>query len=315
MRLASEFVKLPFRFDVDQLAKELSVVNKNDWIPHPGALAGNFSIPLISLNGEVNDLFNGEMKPTPTLLQSPYFRQVIASFDEVFGRSRLMRLDGGHDIPIHTDVNYHWFDRVRIHIPIVTNPDVTFFCGDERCQMKAGEVWLLDTWKAHRVINESSESRVHLVADTVGSSVFWQRVADIVAGKKMDEKFIAFDPGLEVEPVYEKYNAPLVMMPGELDSLCLDLIADIVANETNDPEVVNQFVNTINEFRWDWRRVWAQFGPTKQGWPEYGRLINRVQRPVKPIYLASNNSRAFIAFQARILGAALNENLLPAFTD
>ena len=71
------------------------------------------------------------MRPTPHLAKLPYVRQVLASFGVVWGRSRLMRLDPGAVVPEHADINYHWFYRVRVHIPIFTRPEVLFHCGNE----------------------------------------------------------------------------------------------------------------------------------------------------------------------------------------
>lgn len=74
---------------------------------HPAGYEGNASLPLISLNGEMNDAFNGPMKPTEKLERVPYIMQVLASFDEVFGRSRLMQLGPECAVPEHFDANYH----------------------------------------------------------------------------------------------------------------------------------------------------------------------------------------------------------------
>jgi hypothetical protein len=64
MRLPTEFVRLPFKFDVDRLTNEVLAFEQSEWMPHVQGFAGNTSIPLISLNGEMNDAFNGPMKTT-----------------------------------------------------------------------------------------------------------------------------------------------------------------------------------------------------------------------------------------------------------
>ena len=120
------------------MTEEVLAFDASEWLPHVQGYAGNSSIPLISLNGEMNDDFNGPMKVTEKLRRSPYIRQVIASFGEVFGRSRLMGLDAKCSVPEHRDVNYHWYNRVRIHVPVITNPDVLFYCGDTHVHMAAG---------------------------------------------------------------------------------------------------------------------------------------------------------------------------------
>ena len=38
--------------------------------------------------------------------------------------------------------------------------------------MAAGECWIFDTWSLHRVHNDATRPRIHLVADTVGGQGF-----------------------------------------------------------------------------------------------------------------------------------------------
>ena len=95
----------------------------------------------------------------------------------VAGRSRLMRLSGHAEVTRHVDQGYYWAERVRVHVPIVTQPTVRFECGDAAINMAAGECWIFDTWRSHRVLNDAVESRIHLVVDTVGGDAFWDMVA------------------------------------------------------------------------------------------------------------------------------------------
>ena len=122
MELSQPFIQLPFRFDVQRLQYELSQFQQSDWMEHPSGLVGNLAIPLISANGTDNNDFNGRMLPTGHLQRCDYIQQVMAGFGETLARSRLMRLDAGAEVTAHVDFNYHWYSRVRIHIPIVTKP-------------------------------------------------------------------------------------------------------------------------------------------------------------------------------------------------
>ena len=126
MKLEHEFYKLPLCFDVDVLRKELDNFTEQDWRGHPSDYQGNLAIPLISVNGEINNIFAGPMDQTHYLNKTPYMRQVISAFKSVVGRSRLMRLEPESEVPVHSDTNYHWYSRVRIHVPITTTPEVIF---------------------------------------------------------------------------------------------------------------------------------------------------------------------------------------------
>ncbi len=317
MRLATEFIRLPYTFDVERLSMEVSSFDEGEWMPHVQDYAGNTSIPLISLNGEMNDDFNGPMKPTGKLERSPYIQQVLASFGEVFGRSRLMGLAAHCTVPEHRDVNYHWYNRVRIHIPVITHPNVLFYCGDKYVHMAAGEAWIFDSWKRHHVENNWERNRVHLVIDTAGSAKFWETVAasewrcaqSCRKPASIKDRFLPYEEGKEVRILTEKFNAPLVMHPGEIDALIADIIYDVRTFRGNDGAALSDFERTLSRFRCEWRRLWSLYGQSREGWAHYDRLIKNVRLPQTRLLLASNLGSATHTFGARVLAAALNVSL------
>ena len=176
MKLDQPFYRLPVRFDVQRLREEVAAQPAAAWDRHPNDIKGNRSLRLISVNGGENDDVDGVMLPTPHLTQSPYLQQVLASFGVVWSRSRLLKLEPFAGVPQHADINYHWFNRVRLHIPIVTHANVSFVCGDDAVHMAEGEAWIFDNWRLHRVENPVDAERIHLVADTAGSASFWRFV-------------------------------------------------------------------------------------------------------------------------------------------
>lgn len=54
---------------------------------------------------------------------------------------------------------------VRLHIPVITNPDVEFNLAGERQVWQEGELWYGDFSLPHSVYNKSDTTRVHLVID------------------------------------------------------------------------------------------------------------------------------------------------------
>lgn len=317
MRLATEFIRLPFKFDAEKLSQEVLAFDDSEWMPHPQGHDGNTSLPLISLNGEMNDGCNGPMRPTEKLERAPYMKQVLASFDEVFGRSRLMGLAPKCVVPQHFDAIYHWHNRVRIHIPIITDPQVRFFCGDTHVHMAAGETWLFDSWRLHRVENGSEKNRVHLVVDTAGSKNFWAMVDSsewrsaegCIKPATIEDQSIPFENDKEVSILTEQYNSPLVMHPGEVDALSMDIVSDMRAHQDNPAFAMKMFEKAVHDFRCDWRRLWYLHGPSREGWAHFEALIRSVQLPPEHLRMASNGGPATYAFQARILTAALNVSL------
>ncbi|HHH43513.1 MAG TPA: zinc chelation protein SecC [Gammaproteobacteria bacterium] len=319
MKLKHEFYKLPLRFDVERLRKELAAFPESDWQTHPSDYKGNLAIPLVSVNGGINDDFAGPMQPTPQLKRSPYMQQVIAAFKSVCSRSRLMRLEGRHDVPLHSDINYHWWSRVRIHVPIVTTPDVIFHCGDQQVHMAEGEAWIFDSWKMHRVVNPSGKTRVHLVIDTSGSPEFWELVesAEIFSsssppGPDVTPVQVPFQASAKVKIRTERFNVPAVMSAGEVDALVEGLVQDVCSVAQNDREQLERYLAVLNTFRFAWRSIWSVHGAEKTGWLDYELLINKTREKVLSIdagLLLSNSSSAPQVMCARILVSALTPGL------
>lgn len=318
MKLKHEFYQLPLSFDVEQLKKEVLALSETQWIEHPDKFNGNASIPLISVNGEINNDFNGSMQTTQALMNSPYIKQVIASFGEVVGRSRLMRLAPDCEVPIHSDTNYHWYKRVRIHIPIITDENVLFYCGDKHVHMKAGQAWIFDSWKYHRVHNGGKTLRVHLVIDIAGSSRFWNMVDNAYvpcvdeSAEKSDNIPLKYNPNSEAKIQTEQFNTPLVMVPGEMDGLIQDVIneaSNVQSNKTSDIVLLNKIASHL---KYDWRSLWSLYGETEAGWPHYQQLRKLILTQINIFnndFIASNDAPIKQIFLYCILMPALNIEL------
>lgn len=269
MKLPVPFIQLPLAFDAGVLAAEIDALGEEAWRPHPQKFPGNSMLPLLAVGGEAgNESFSGTMMPTPALRRCPYLMQVIASLGVVAGRSRLMRLAGQAEVTPHVDQGYYWTDRVRVHVPVVTQPTVRFDCGGEVTHMAAGECWIFDTWRVHNVVNDASRSRIHLVVDTVGGAVFWNHVA---RGRRHDDvdpqwapAFIA-PSGERVELACERYNIPDVMTPWEIHYRLHGLLDEV---EPGNP-LLPAARAASDAFARDWRALWAQHGDSGEGRTAY----------------------------------------------
>lgn len=315
MRLEQPFIRLPFTFDAVRLTAELNALEDRMWRPHPSGMPGNTALPLISRNAADNDDFDGPMGATRHLNDSPYIRQCLHTIGEVYGRSRLMALEAGAEVSRHVDFNYHWYSRVRIHIPIVTNSDVVFYCGDQQVHMEAGSCWIFDSWRHHRVVNAGTLRRTHLVVDTAGSSRFWNTVDAAVEGRAVaPDEPLAYDADATAEVRTERFNTTPVLAPGELSALVCDLLDDLNDNASNPAEELRRFAGVLNDLVHDWRAVWSQYGYSRQGFPHYQRLLNeaagRLPRQPRVLTTASNDVGATPIAMQRILRAALRPDLL-----
>jgi hypothetical protein len=311
MRLPKPFYRLPVRFDVERMRAEVAALPASAWARHPNQIEGNSSVRLISVGGGENDDVDGAMAPTPHLQQAPYLRQILASFGVVWGRSRLMRLDARGVVPEHADINHHWFSRVRLHIPVQTRPEVKFHCGGQVVHMAAGEAWLFDNWRLHRVENPTDEIRIHFVADTSGSAAFWQYVAQSEAPNVMVRE-LRFDPAREVTPLTERTLPPLVMPPAEVELLCIDLRGELTAQEDTVAmrTRLTQYHRLLDAFCRDWRQLYVLHGENRSGWPQYSGMLETLRQASRQqgegLAVRSNSIAAHKVLEARLLRHALH---------
>jgi hypothetical protein len=310
VKLEVPFIQLPLCFDAARMLAEVEALGEDAWRPHPQGYAGNSALPLVSAGGDPeNDSVAGAMRPTPHLARCPSLVAALESLGAVWGRSRLMRLGGHAEVPAHADLSYYWRERVRVHVPILTGPRVRFLCGEAEVHMAAGECWIFDTWRRHRVMNEAADQRIHLVADTVGSERFWAIVgAGRVPGR-------AAAPGWQAAPATpsaaspvdalacESVNMPTVMSPWELREHLDFLLAEAAPHANLD--AVRQEVARIGR---TWLALWARFGDAREGWPAYRAALDPFARAMaewtRPMTL-KNGSPFFAALAPMVLRAAL----------
>jgi len=174
-------------FDKERLKADLAAVERVNWRPespfffehtfgnvtpvyHNGQWHG---ITLRSQGGGVDRTDPGgpgmvSFADTELFKHAPYIRSVLDSISAPKRTARLLALDAGGRIEEHRDT-YHGFPygQLRLHIPIVTHPDVTFTVGGVAPPLEEGELWYFDFTQPHAVRNDSSIRRVHLVFDVI----------------------------------------------------------------------------------------------------------------------------------------------------
>ena len=169
-------LRLPFTFDPGLLARDLQGLASVGWIAHfvQQNYDGDWSvIPLRGKAGATHpvmmiysDPTATEFEDTPMLRDCHYFREVLAAFECPLRAVRLMRLTPGSVIKEHTDLELSVEEgTARIHIPVVTNPDVEFYLNGTRIMLEAGSAWYLRLSDRHSVHNKGATDRVHMVVD------------------------------------------------------------------------------------------------------------------------------------------------------
>ncbi len=272
MKLEYPFIQLPLTFDAARLAREVSAVDASAWQPHPQGYAGNFAMTLITPNGiNNNDEMTGPMMPTEYLKSCPYLMEVLRCIGGVWGRTRLMKLSGQAEVTPHIDTNYYWRDRMRVHVPIITQPNVRFYCGEQDMHMPAGECWIFDTWSMHNVVNDANEERIHLVADTVGGDEFWQWFR---AGRPLGMDIPGWSPQHipafhQAPPALrlETQNLPDVMTPWEMREHF-----NFLFNEAAPHPDLAVLSGLTYDLTLSWQALWAECGSDRGAYGRYAKL-------------------------------------------
>lgn len=308
MKLQVPFIQLPLQFDAESLLAEVEALGEAAWKPHPLGYPGNDALSLIAVNGDpTNDDIAGPMRPTPLLLKCPYLMQVLDEIGAVWGRTRLMRLLGHAEVTPHADVSYYWRERMRVHVPILTQRTVRFICGEAEVNMAAGECWIFDTWRIHRVLNDAEYPRIHLVADTVGGAKFWQHVErGRTPGRAIPGwQALRVAPNSQRKPElrFESTNVPDVMTPWELRAHL-----EFLLNEALPHPQLPRLQRLAAHFSLMWQSLWAQYGEAREGWPEYRAVLDgfakEVQAAGAEIELRNGNRLSF-SMAAMIFRVAL----------
>ena len=197
-------IKFPFAFDVEKLQMDVEKILNKKWINHYNTndYSGEWnSIALLSQGGKSENItgFNSGTESvtyTEIINSCPYLKELIDGFLFEKTTVRLLRLASGAIIKPHTDSELGYEDGCfRIHIPVITNPDVEFILDNQRLLMNEGECWYINANFTHSVINNGKEDRIHLVIDGIRNE--W---TDALFFKEANEnQFIKPEPTLSTD--------------------------------------------------------------------------------------------------------------------
>ena len=158
------------------MQSDLAGILSEEFIPHfnTAFYQGDWSaVPLRSIGGRTDHIYpdptaKNAFADTPLLARCPYIREVLAAIRCPQQAVRFLRLKTGSIIKEHRDHELGFEDgEVRLHIPVITNPQVEFVLNQIRVVMNEGECWYLNVNQPHRVANHGTADRIHLVIDCV----------------------------------------------------------------------------------------------------------------------------------------------------
>jgi hypothetical protein len=169
-----KYLQLPFYFDVQKMQTDIANLATQNWVQHyqKTHYEGDWTVlPLRSVNGAIDNIYvlpndANAYANTIFLEACPYLNEVLTHFKFPLKNVRLLKLAAGAVIKDHCDKELNFENgEVRLHIPIVTNKDVKFYLQEEQMHLQEGECWYMNFNLNHRVSNNSSTDRIHLVID------------------------------------------------------------------------------------------------------------------------------------------------------
>ncbi|MDT8908028.1 Aspartyl/Asparaginyl beta-hydroxylase [Pseudomonas sp. NFACC32-1] len=165
------FSRLPVAVNLPLLLQALAAIEEERWQGHFNSAyyKGDWSgVALISAADALTELAPGRGQP---LCRLPWSRdgrwqEALRDWPLDIAAARLLRLGPGAQIHEHRDYDLGGPDGdLRLHVPLLSPPEVDFWLDGQRIPMTAGECWYLDLSRPHRVDNRDTLPRVHLVLD------------------------------------------------------------------------------------------------------------------------------------------------------
>ncbi|MCD6010910.1 MAG: aspartyl/asparaginyl beta-hydroxylase protein [Flavipsychrobacter sp.] len=192
MKTIIKYICLPFTFSQDKMLQELNALNEQ-WIMHfnKAHYDGEWSaLPLRSVGGSITHVRpennGGEFFADTVLMDKcPYLKSILANFPCDHRAVRLLKLKAGAIIKEHTDAELSYeHGEARIHVPIMTNPQVEFYLDNERVDMLPGSCWYMNFNLPHRINNFGDTDRVHFVMDIIVNDRIRELFEQVVPEKK-----------------------------------------------------------------------------------------------------------------------------------
>lgn len=196
-----KYAQLLRQFDAEKMKAEVASLEAAHWKQHynKSHYEGGWTVlPLRAINGETENIFAvhaevtsaGQYQDTVLLQACPYIQSVLQAFQCEKTAVRLMKLHAGAVIKEHRDTALRFEEgEARLHIPVISNPDVSFYLDDEKLLLKEGECWYMNLCLRHRVENKGATERVHLVIDCLVND--WLKellTAGVVLQKQADDE-------------------------------------------------------------------------------------------------------------------------------
>lgn len=157
-------LRLPLAIDAERLRREVEALPVECWVQRVGR---HQAAQVTYLRGQAPAAGDHPVADNPLLERLPYARTLLhETLEAAPMRALLARLPAGGAIIPHRDQGPYFGKTIRLHVPVITNPEVWTYCAGRSYRMAPGEAWALNNSAVHGVWNaHPSSARVHLICD------------------------------------------------------------------------------------------------------------------------------------------------------
>lgn len=176
-----KYLKLPYQFEVAAMLQEVQSI-QDTWLPHyntQGYTGEWTALPLRTIGGNTQQ-HNAEamgnqqqFADTPLLAHCPEIQKCINTLQCEKQSIRVLNLKPNATIKEHRDIGLCYEQgEARIHIPLQTNPHISFLLAGETMTLQEGECWYMNFDLPHQLANNGDTDRIHLVIDCIVNEWF-----------------------------------------------------------------------------------------------------------------------------------------------
>ena len=172
-------VRLPPRVDGVRLAAEVDALPRELWGSRSGRGGVHDRADAIFLRGYAPAEGSKPLEDRPPLALLPTVRKLIEqTIPAPPMRCVLARLAPGASIPSHADAGRYLDRIIRLHVAVITNPQVVMFVEGKVYRMQSSEIWALNNSGTHGALNDDPDhARTHLICDFLPSPALIQLIS------------------------------------------------------------------------------------------------------------------------------------------
>lgn len=116
-----------------------------------------------NLSKNINNLKNDKSQDTINSL----YKHLEDLYDAKVVRCEIVKMHKHSSIPTHIDSGEFLYLGRRIHVPLVTNKDITFTVLNHSLNMQVGKWYDINNSLPHSVDNPTDTERIHIIIDLI----------------------------------------------------------------------------------------------------------------------------------------------------